>query len=78
MELINFGLSWNEWRWTEVSTYATIAGCYHPIRMSPQKSHFADINLLGADFCNAFKFRALYLGNGKVKFLFKDRWNGKL
>jgi len=34
--------------------------------MSPPKSHFADINLLGADFCDTFKFLLLFLGNGKV------------
>jgi hypothetical protein len=44
--------------------------------MSPQNSHFADINLLGSDFCDLFKFMPLYLGNGKVKYVFMDRWAG--
>jgi hypothetical protein len=44
--------------------------------MLPLKSHFADINILGSDFCDNFKFMPLYLGNGKVKFVFKDRWAG--
>jgi hypothetical protein len=44
--------------------------------MSPRNSHFADVNILGADFCDYFKFTAMYLGEGKVKYFFKDRWNG--
>ena len=43
--------------------------------MSPWKSHFADLNILGSDFCNAFKFTPMYLGNEKVKYFFKDRWD---
>jgi len=61
---------------TDASDYATIGGCYHQIRMSPARSHFVDINILGSDFCDAFKFTALYLGGGKVKYFFKDRWAG--
>ncbi|KIW99678.1 uncharacterized protein Z518_11091 [Rhinocladiella mackenziei CBS 650.93] len=57
-------------------SYATIVGCYLPIRMSPPKSHFSDISILGVDFCDGLKFTAMYLGNGKMKYLFKDRWNG--
>jgi len=44
--------------------------------MSPEKSHIADINLLGGDFCDAFKFTAWYRGNRKVIFFFEDRWAG--
>ena len=58
-----------------MSTLATIAGSNQEIRMSPKQSHFADVNLLGSDFCDNYKFTALYLGNGKVKYFFKDRWN---
>jgi hypothetical protein len=44
--------------------------------MSPRKSHFADINILGSDFCDNFKFTPLYLGGGRVKYVFLDRWAG--
>jgi hypothetical protein len=34
--------------------------------MSPKKSHFADINILGADFCDNYKFTLRFRGHGKV------------
>jgi hypothetical protein len=36
-------------------TYVTIAGYTHLSHMSPEKAHFAEISILGADFCNAHK-----------------------
>ena len=44
--------------------------------MSPQNSHFADVKILGSDFCDSFKFSPLFLGGGKVKYVFTDRWAG--
>ena len=44
--------------------------------MSPKKSHFADINILGSDFCDNYKFWPLFRGQGKVTYVFEDRWEG--
>ncbi|KIX01840.1 uncharacterized protein Z518_09567 [Rhinocladiella mackenziei CBS 650.93] len=54
-------------------TTATIAGCYHQVRMSPPTSHFAEINVLGADFCDNFKFTPWFRGKGRVTYIFEDR-----
>jgi hypothetical protein len=44
--------------------------------MSPTGSHFANINILGADYGDPFRFWSIYHGNGKVKSVFEDSWAG--
>jgi hypothetical protein len=53
-----------------------MAPTYAESLLAANQSYFAEINILGAGFCDAFKFMALYLGNGKVKYAFRDRWDG--
>ena len=42
-----FGLVWNP----EEAALAAIGGHLSPIHLSPQSSRFADVNVLGTDFC---------------------------
>lgn len=52
-------------------TAAHIAGYKHPVQTSPSKSDFADINIIGVDFLDAYKVSTCFLGNAKVRYLFK-------
>ncbi|KIX03490.1 uncharacterized protein Z518_07043 [Rhinocladiella mackenziei CBS 650.93] len=61
---------------TDGPTSATIAGYTQVVRMSPVDSHFADVNTLGMDYCDTYKFNAMFLGNGRAKYYFMDRWAG--
>lgn len=54
-------------------TAAHIAGYKHPVQTSPSKSDFADINIICADILDAYKLvSTCFLGNAKVRYLFKE------
>jgi hypothetical protein len=46
-------------------TSVTIAGYGHLARISPENSHFSDVNLLGGDFCSVHKLALTYGDEGK-------------
>jgi hypothetical protein len=53
----------------------TIAGYRHQAYVSPRGSHFAEINLLGADFCNISGLNYWTNHNkGTVTFYFGNQW----
>ena len=56
-----------------------IAGYRHMIYVSPDDSHFSDINLLGADFCNVNIPIPKDNFNVKTeKLYFNNKWEVKL
>jgi hypothetical protein len=57
----------------------TIAGCLHPVYLSPQDSHFFDVNILGADFCSQFiPISQVERNDRTVKLYFgNNRWEVK-
>ena len=42
--------------------------------MSPENAHFAEISILGADFCNAHKVSLWHGGHRKVDLYFGEQW----
>jgi hypothetical protein len=50
--------------------YVKIAGYTHLSHRSPKDSHFAKINLLSADFCEAHNFNPWFAGHRKVDVYF--------
>ncbi|KAF8454684.1 hypothetical protein BDZ91DRAFT_801666 [Kalaharituber pfeilii] len=56
-------------------TTVKIGGSYHPVHMSPESSHFSDVNLLGVDFLNACDVFPWYdYENDKVRLYFGKEW----
>ncbi|KAI9767199.1 MAG: hypothetical protein M1840_005798 [Geoglossum simile] len=41
-------------------TTVRVAGHYHPVHMPPKNSHFANLNILGADFSSAYDVSLWY------------------
>jgi hypothetical protein len=54
---------------------ATIAGYNYPVYKSPSNSQFAELNLLGYDFCNAYSIALVPGSNQKVQLVFD--WDTK-
>ncbi|KAI9767813.1 MAG: hypothetical protein M1840_005494 [Geoglossum simile] len=59
----------------DVPTPVKIAGYHHTVFMSPHKSHFSDLNILGVDFYNAYNVNAWHdYRNQKAKLYFGRQW----
>lgn len=53
----------------------TVAGYHHAVDKSPEVSHFAEVNLLGADFASQYNVSPWYnYLSGKVKLYFGTYW----
>jgi len=56
-------------------TPVKLAGYSHSVYMSPRNSHFADVNILGMDFCNVNQVRPWHdYENRKVTLYFGGGW----
>lgn len=62
----------------DAAATVTIAGHLHSVQPSPKHSPFADVNILGADFCVDHRLSFVPLGGKEVKYVFglQDYING--
>jgi len=67
-----FKLKENEDSWN-----ASIAGHYHSIHLAPSKSHFANVNLLGGDFCHMNRLRPWEHDDGRMVtyYIGRKKWD---
>ena len=56
---------------------ASIAGHNHPIHLAPSKSHFANVNLLGGDFCHMNRLRPWEHDDGRMVtyYIGRKKWD---
>jgi len=56
---------------------ASIAGYNHPIHLAPSKSHFANVKLLGGDFCHMNRFRPWEHNDGRMVtyYISRKKWD---